>query len=490
MDWGQSMEDNRWKQAFGDIALAEDDKEELWDQLERRITRHPGRRHVLRAAAVAAIVIAGIGTTLMIDGMTGGRLVNALTGIWKTEKGTQEIVRTVTDYYYIGLDSVYAPEVIECSDTRIVFANSFGLVVYDRKREQVVGTIDLQKIQCNYFNADTLQTRFLLMGDQLTVYNLSKKKVSGKYYVFDLSHCTDREDGTIALETVETGPASGQLEKKWKEQAESRISTWEDHSRKEELRDKMYSEYSIQWETGEHIRYRSYLVVEGTEVTGAPTEKKHQLMMYHRCLDTNKTTKERLNIHVDKTGEYGVAAEEGLPAYQYQGKDPVRKALSDCFASDLSRYEGRRRNWKGEEVKIEPDREDLEKRDLSVPLIDIVDIKKGKKYTKVCGTFRWASYSLSGNTLYEAGEGGSIGVAYLQETAEGYKVKKILHPRDGGLYAEDLKEFCGGNEKLVSKMLECDPGKLARNVLKEYVKQNELDIRYVKQFGWDPEKIW
>lgn len=39
-------------------------------------------------------------------------------------------------------------------------------------------------------------------------------------------------------------------------------------------------------------------------------------------------------------------------------------------------------------------------------------------------------------------------------------------------------------------MLECDPGKLARNVLKEYVKQNELDIRYVKQFGWDPEKIW
>lgn len=484
------MEDNRWKQAFGGIALSEDDKEELWNQLERRITRHPGRRHAMRAAAVlAAVVIAGIGTTLMIDAMTGSRLANAL-GIWKTEKDSQEIVQTVTDYYYIELDSAYAPEVIECSDTRIIFANSFGLVVYDRKREQVAGTIDLQKIQCNYFNADTLQTRFLLMDDQLTVYNLSKKKVSGKYYVFDLNQCKDRGDGIIALETVKTGPASGQLEKKWKVQAKSRISTWEDHSRKEELSDKMYSEYSIQWETGDHIRYRSYLVAEGTEEIEAPAEKKHQLMMYHRRLDTNKTTKERLNIQVDRTGKNGVPAEEGLPAYRYQGKDLVRKALSDCFASDLSRYEGKRRNRKGEEMQIEPDREDLEKRDLSVPLIDIVDIKKGKKYTKVCGTFRWASYSLSGNTLYEAGEGGGIGVAYLQKTAEGYKVKKILHPRDGGLLAGDLKEFCGGNGKLVSEMLECDLRKLSRNVLKEYVKQNDLDIHYVKQFGWDPEKIW
>ena len=486
------MEDNRWKQAFDSIALPAEDKEELWNQLEQRITRPPKRRHVMRIAVMLAVILcAGLAGALAVNGMTGGRLVNALSGIWKAEeskeeKNSQEIIQTVTDYYYIELDSSYAPEVIECSDTRIIFANSFGLVVYDRKRQQVAGTIDLQKIQCNYFNADTLQTRFLVRGDQLTVYNLSKKKVSGKYYVFDLSYCKDKENGTIALEAVETGSASGQLQKKWKAQAENRIYTWEDYSRKEELGDKMYSEYSLQWETGDHIRYRSFLVVEGTEIKGAPTEKRHQLAMYHHCLDTNETTKEKLNIQVDGTGENGTSVQEELPDYQYQGKDLVRKALADCYVSDIPRYKGKMRNWKGEEITLEPD---LDQKDVCVPLIDIVDVRKEKKETKVYGTFCWASYSLSGNTLYRAGIGGGVGVAYLQKTKEGYKVKKILHPRDGSLYTEDLREFCGGDEKLVSKMLECDISKLSRKVLKEYVKQNDLDIWYVKEYGWDPEKI-
>ncbi|RAZ13040.1 hypothetical protein DK853_52525, partial [Klebsiella oxytoca] len=69
----------------------------------------------------------------------------------------------------------------------------------------------------------------------------------------------------------------------------------------------------------------------------------------------------------------------------------------------------------------------------------------GKKYTKVYGTFRRGEYSLSGNTLYEAGEGGGIGAAYLKKTGNGYQVKKILHPRDGGFYQQDLLKFCEGD---------------------------------------------
>ena len=42
----------------------------------------------------------------------------------------------------------------------------FGLVIYDRQSERVSATIDLQKIESNHFNADTLQTRFLIQGDE------------------------------------------------------------------------------------------------------------------------------------------------------------------------------------------------------------------------------------------------------------------------------------------------------------------------------------
>ncbi len=110
-----------------------------------------------------------------INGVSHGGLVEAISGLWQTDESSQKIVTEMTDYH-VRLDSVYAPEILECTEKRLIFAGSFGLVIYDRQSERVSATIDLQKIESNHFNADTLQTRFLIQGDELVIYNLQNKK--------------------------------------------------------------------------------------------------------------------------------------------------------------------------------------------------------------------------------------------------------------------------------------------------------------------------
>ena len=106
-----------------------------------------------------------------INGVSHGGLVEAISGLWQTDESSQKIVTEMTDYH-VRLDSVYAPKILECTEKRLIFAGSFGLVIYDRQSERVSATIDLQKIESNHFNADTLQTRFLIQGDELVIYNL------------------------------------------------------------------------------------------------------------------------------------------------------------------------------------------------------------------------------------------------------------------------------------------------------------------------------
>ena len=41
---------------------------------------------------------------------------------------------------------VYAPPLLDCDQNRVIFANSRGMVIYDRQQQAVHATIDLQDI--------------------------------------------------------------------------------------------------------------------------------------------------------------------------------------------------------------------------------------------------------------------------------------------------------------------------------------------------------
>ena len=210
------------KNMFDGMELPEQAKQEVWGNLESIISNttvekrvHKNRVWVRRLGkTAAAFLIMGVlfGT---INGVSHGGLVEAISGLWQTDESSQKIVTEMTDYH-VRLDSVYAPEILECTEKRLIFAGSFGLVIYDRQSERVAATIDLQKIESNHFNADTLQTRFLIQGDELVIYNLQNKKVYGKSYHYNLSTNGKKETSSLLPDTTQKADAF--LEKEWQKQ--------------------------------------------------------------------------------------------------------------------------------------------------------------------------------------------------------------------------------------------------------------------------------
>ena len=78
---------------------------------------------------------------------------------------------------------------------------------------------------------------------------------------------------------------------------------------------------------------------------------------------------------------------------------------------------------------------------------------------------------------------------FLKKDGGRYQVKKVVCPRDGGLLQKDLVKLYGSDGKAVSDVLEDSLADEVVKTLRTYVKQNQLDIKYYKAFGWDPEKI-
>ena len=66
---------------------------------------------------------------------------------------------------------VYAPPLVGCSDAYIIFANERGLMIYGRNQEKLLAALDLQALDCNYFNADTVMTHIMMEDDMLYMYN-------------------------------------------------------------------------------------------------------------------------------------------------------------------------------------------------------------------------------------------------------------------------------------------------------------------------------
>lgn len=72
--------------------------------------------------------------------------------------------------------NVYADPLVTCSDAYIVFANERGLMIYGRDEETLLAALDLQAIDCNYFNAETVETHVMMQKNLCRGYLVSPKK--------------------------------------------------------------------------------------------------------------------------------------------------------------------------------------------------------------------------------------------------------------------------------------------------------------------------
>lgn len=473
------MKKNEFKKMFDGKELSGQDKELLWQQIAVQIDK-PKKSHLKQRLMKAAIIlIAAAGLFCTINKISAGKLINALSVLWQTDQKSSQIINNMTDFH-VTLDSVYAPEIIEYSEKRVIFAGTFGLVIYDRESRQVTGTIDLQAIECNYFNANTLETKFLLIGNDLTIYNQKNKKVYGNYYRYDLSQCGTSGKIT-ALLPMESKKADVSLKTAWNKLNKGRYShTFEQYKNCRTLfleRGALYSENSFIWEKDKNNIFDICLaLIPDENYTG------YSIVLYKKGHNNSAITQEPLFIQAVESPKKTTV----LPQYREENASKLKQTVISCFYQNPSLYEG---YCFGSSVKSHT--VDTSGGDVAIPIIKIAAVDKKGSKVKILGSFYWFSFELSGKTLYESNMGGGPAVMYLKKVRGEYQVEKTVCPRDGSFYQKDLVTLFNGDEKAVSDFISSSKNlhKEIGKTLQKYVTANSLDITYYKPFGWEPEKI-
>ena len=111
-----------------------------------------------------------------------------------------------------------------------------------------------------------------------------------------------------------------------------------------------------------------------------------------------------------------------------------------------------------------------------------------------CNLWNFVYYQ-NGNTLECESGGESPARLRLHPDADapgGYQVIEDLRTGDGSEYDKGIKEFCKGYPGMARKYFdyeETDREEARTALIRMYVKNNDLDIKYYKAYGWDPVPV-
>ncbi|MCR5796460.1 MAG: hypothetical protein K6G63_00870 [Eubacterium sp.] len=484
------MEKKQYKKAFSTVKLSGDEKNEIWNAISSQIDdservstdssinppivekKERSTKMMRSLVKVAGVLVVMGGVLAGVNAASNGALVSAISSFWNASDSSRTVIQQTTDYH-AQIDTVYAPEVIDYNGDRLIYASEFGLVVYDMNRKQIVGTVDLEAIGCNVLNAEKEHTRFYVKDERLTIFNENKGQASGRYHQFDLEDCKNVGNKTVVeLKECLNGDADKVIMGEWKKSCKrAHIATFDIFGDVEDVTDfGTYSEFCARYGKNKYAT-----IIMKTD------DKSFDKILYVRDVKTGKTDK--IAIKDSLSGDATAVPVVKLPKYTYNGDDMVEKALVECFDEDRVKFEGA--EYKNEKNKLAKMHEN-EKYDVAMPLIYIKMVKKSKDYVKAYGLFSWQGLSLSGKTLYGTdSSGGGMAVAYLKEEGKGYKVDKILYPRDGKDYESDLEEMFGDDIEYDGYVWQ----KAEKRTIPAYVKDNNLDITKYKMFGFDAVKI-
>ena len=171
-----------------------------------------------------------------------------------------------------------------------------------------------------------------------------------------------------------------------------------------------------------------------------------------------------------------------LPPYVYSGNDGIEKAINEYFEDNnyLMKPEGS--VWIPAFCIL-----------MEETVTDPIEAEAKKGDIKVYGNFWSFIYSKQGDTLFCESGGEYPGVVYLKKNDdESYKVTCFDRVGDGSQYSEDIKRICRGKATLEKQFYESADANSAAVKNKRtwniytYVKDNNLDIKYYQDYGWDP----
>ena len=463
-------------------------KEQMWNRLQSTISgrgqkwkqairsgwQPHGRKTFAAALAGTCVIAVCLLTGVGVNAATDGALFDSI----REFCGLPVQQKKAADEGLKLKNEVYAPELAGCSEKYVVFANERALMVYGRQEKKLLAALDLQAMDCNYFNTDSIHTRVLLQKDTIYIFNEKKEQQPTQMYVYDLK----KTDVSSALSVTEDVRKLELVYREWKTfSAENSLDTfsgmadgdyWNSliNSGKDGKETGVYSQQCIVWTDRAGRQYRSALVIIGGddyELYSCPAD------------DTEKISKEKLLVqtHSDEI-QTETATEEntqhtGLPEFAYQGDHEIMKLVCDYMIKNRNEYEY------------------LENGGIYIYVPEPVIVKTVRTGNDlfIFGNFWWETYYRNGNTLMS--DSGSEMPARLHFVSYGngsyiFKDKKVA--QDGSYYGTSIREFCEGYQVDPQKLMDTAEAhkKIRIKMLRDYVKQNHLDIQYYKDYGWDP----
>lgn len=449
--------DEQLKHTIEQIGPDEKQTDEIWRGVQERAQHKTKKFPAFRVAAagmcvLALCVVTGAGVNAATDGAFFDS-VRAFVGMPEQQKKVADegITTGRRD------SNVYADPLVACSDAYIIFANERGLMIYGREEKAMLAALDLQALDCNYFNADTVVTHVMMQDQLLYIFNEYKDKDTKDAYTYDLALVGQEQ----ALSHVDDANEITKIQKCWKAYAKEHCKDTFDtvpaaQGEWSESRDLRYSEECITWTDDRDVEWNSSLLTydDGT----------YKLYTY-AVDDPTEIKTEVLNLNVSEDA----TQQEGLPAFTYTGEDTILKTICDDMCSTDQGY----------------DTEDAVY--IPAPVI-YATVTRGDEITVFANLWSFV-YKQNGNTVdCEAGGEQPSRLKLKADGNGGYTIEEHLTAGDGEDYAKDIRSFCKGYDISPEKFMQS--GSRYEDIRKElarmYVDDNQLDIKYIKDYGWDP----
>lgn len=448
-------------------------QEAIWEN----IPAHAKKRHSpARAALVASLALAVILTsTVGVNAATDGAFFESVKKFIGLSKEQQEVANETLTLP----NEVYAPVLLSCSDDYLLFANERGLMVYDRTANALTAALDLQELECNYLNADSIQTCAYVEDRTLYLFNqtVSGRSATGermvsdeplpRAYVYDLSLAGQEE----ALSVTEDGARLADIWQGWKDYREANVFDTFDKMQGRPLDlntfaekddSRFYSRECISWTDAAGVEQISFLVV---------TED-GDFILYSRPADGDALTTADLSI---ETAPAEADENNKLPEFQYSGDDAVLAALCRLTLEE-------------ESDKYAPDEDSV-----FIPAPYVLHSLQDGDDLVVFWTMQIYGYYRNGNTLCDNAGGINAAIARLTpDKAGGYTVTEYRQAGVGADNEADIRAWCGeyGLSGNIYQSEKADRQNIRTELIRMYVEDNSLDIKFYKDYGWDPVPLY
>lgn len=415
--------------------------------------------------------------------------------------------------------AVYASDLVGIDSDYLALANERALLIYDRKQDAVVGVLDLQQMDCNYLNADSIATRIFMDDGKLYLFNetgINQELLEGATaplpefaYIYDISGLSAQETALTSAEiqdqvqklnvesisendvendpflTYTTDPDEiRQIFDRWEHDAKGQfIDTFQEFQDADFLNGDYEKQYgtsysvnSLYWSDSSGKNILSCLVVDGESNYELYSKQPDGTIISDKLNMTVIGTPAAADSDADTSDDAAQAADPNrLPAFSYSGDDAIMATLCE-YLNQLDA-----RNMYAHEANS-----------VYIPTPVIYGTEKSSDDIYVfCDLWSYWYYR-NGNTL-ECESGGSAPARLLlhpdSNAASGYEVIEDLRTGDGSEYAAGIEKFCEGFPGMADRYFhseKSDTDDIRTELIRMYVQDNDLDIKYYKDYGWDP----